>query len=412
MIHFVIHKFVCCILATLLVVPWFVVTGCSPHQSNGETLSESREPLPVFLVAPQYDTTTSIQAIEAAFGAVERNLQGTVVGVDLALERASATDEVLKLALTLPNLKKFRLAGGTISTEGFAALAIQSDLEELFLQDLMIRDEEFLSVVSVLPKLQRITLRRLPNISDAGIMPLFHYPALRQLALIEMPITGACLRSLGDSGTLAALDVRYCAQLSPDDYKNLSQLPQLVDLKIGGFAVDDQCLEIIALLPNLRGLTIDDSLVSASGFEKFITVSLSSASLETLVLNRNTSFSDETLLVLGNLPRLKRLILGDAMVTGTFLEHLAGDEQKRPKFNDIALRQTFLTEESIASLKKYPELQNLQISGVALSREGVETLLSLPRLERLDLKDCSLDEDAHRLLQELELSKSLKSLRY
>ena len=276
----------------------------------------------------------------------------------------------------------------------------------------MIRDAEFLSVVSVLPQLKRITLRRLPNISDAGIMPLLHYPALRQLALIEMPITGACLRSLGDSGTLAALDVRHCAQLSPDDYKNLSQLPQLVDLKIGGFAVDDQCLEIIALLPNLRGLTIDDSLVSASGFEKFITVSLSSNSLETLVLNRNMSFSVETLLVLGNLPRLKRLILGDAMVTGTFLEHLAGDEQKRPKFNDIALRQTFLTEESIASLKKYPELQSLQISGVALSREGVETLLSLPRLERLDLKDCFLDEDAHRLLQELELSKSLKSLRY
>jgi len=100
MTHFVIRKFVCCILTTLLVVSWFVGTGCRPHPSNGETLSESKEPLPVFLVAPPYDTTTSIQAIEAAFGAVERDPQGIVVGVDLALERASATDEVLKIALT------------------------------------------------------------------------------------------------------------------------------------------------------------------------------------------------------------------------------------------------------------------------------------------------------------------------
>ena len=296
--------------------------------------------------------------------------------------------------------------------EGFSALATQSDLEEIYLQDLAVRDEEFLSVISALPRLKRITLRRLSNLSDTGIVPLLRFPVLRQLSLIDMSITGDSLQALGDSKTLVALDVRNCAQLLPEDYQNLSRLPQLIDLKIGVFAVNDQCLEIVALMPALKGLTIDGSLVSAEGFAKFVANSLSADSLETLVLNRNMSFTDDTFLALGNLPRLKRLILGDAMITGTFLEHLAEDEQKRPKFHDLALRRTFLTEASIAALQKYPELQSLQLSGIALSKEGVQTLLSLPRLERLDLKDCSFDEEAHRLLQEWELATSLKSLQY
>ena len=409
MIHFI-HKFGYRFLVALLVILCVAAVGCRPPQNVSETPSESErfvrheEPEK----ESEHDILNVLQAIEDVLGSVERDAQGTIIGVDLAVERASATDEVLKLALTLPNLQKFRLAGGTVSAEAFAVLKTQSGIEELFLQDMMIREEEILSVVSTLPKLKRLTLRRLSNISDAGIILLFRFPALRQLALIEMSLTGAGLQSLEDSMSLTALDVRNCAQLNPEDYRNLVRLPQLADLKIGGFAVNDQCLEIVALLPALKGLTLDDSLVSAKGFEKFVTDSLSADSLETLVLNRNMSLSDEALFAIGNFSRLKRLILGNAMVTGVFLERLAENEQKRPQFNDLALRKTFLTEEAIASLKKYPELQSLQITGGVLSKNGVETLLSLPRLGRLDLTDCSLDEDARQYLQGLELPKSLK----
>ena len=354
----------------------------------------------------------AIQAIEDALGAVERDAEGTIVGVDLAHGRASATDDVLKLAATLPNLKRFRLAGGTISAEAFAALKTQSELEELFLQDLRIRDEEFLPVISALPRLQRLTLRRLSNMTDAGVIPLFRIPTLRQLGLIEMPITGASLRTLEDTMTLAALDVRNCSQLTPGDYKYLLRLPRLVDLRIGGFAVNDQSLEVIADLPNLRGLTIDDSLISANGFGNFVASSRSASTLETLVLNRNMAITDNALLAIGDLPRLRRLILGDAMVTGSFLVQLAEDETKRrPRFNDISLRQTFLNERAIASLTQYPELQRLHITGVAISLEGLETILSLPQLEHLDLGDCSLDEGALRRLRESELPETLRSVR-
>ena len=360
----------------------------------------------------QPDSQSVLRSIEEAFGAVECDAQGTIIGVDLALERASATDEVLKLALTLPGLKKFRLAGSTISVEAFVLLQTQSNLEELFLHNLTIRDEDFLPVVSALPKLTRLTLRRLSNVSDMGIVPLFRFPALRQLSLIDMPLTGSGLQAIGESTTLVVFDVRDCAQLVPDDYKILLQRPQLVDLRIGGFAVNDQCLEIVAGLPVLRALTLEDSLVSVQGFEKFIADSLSAGTLETLVLNRNMSFTDNALLAIGNLPRLRRLILTDAMVTGVFLERLADDEQKRPQFNDLSLRKTLLTEEAIGSLVKYPELRSLQISGITLSVSVVETLLSLSQLERLDLTDCFSDDDVLRYVRELELPESLKSFRF
>lgn len=380
-------------LVVCLVVSCFIA-GCRPVKNIAETPADP-------FVKP--DIAFILLKLEEAFGAVERDSQGTIIGVNLAQERASATDETLKLTLSLPNLKKLRLAGGTISAAAFVDLKTQTDLEELFLLDMTILDEDLLSVISLLPKLRRLTLRRLPNISDTGMSPLFRSQTLRQLALIDMPLSGVALQTIDKSATLVALDIRNCAQVVPDDFKHLVRLPQLVDLKIGGFAVNDRCLEIIALLPALKGLTLDDSMVSAQGFENLMATSLFAGSLETLVLNRNMTLSDDALLAVGNLPRLKRLILGDAMVTGKFLERLAEKEEQRPQFNDIALRKTLLTEEAIASFKQYSELKSLQITGIALSKKGIAILLSLSQLDRLDLSDCFFDEDARKYLQETEL---------
>ena len=383
--------------------------GCRPPQNIAEIPLEISASLPM---EPEPGIQSIIQTLESVSGVVARDSHGTIISVDLALERASATDETLRLALALPNLKKIRLAGNMISAEAFVILQTQSGIEELFLQDMSIGDEALFTVVSALPNLKRLTLRRLSNISDAGIIPLFRFPALQQLAFIEMPITGVAVQAIGESTRLVAFDVRNCAQLLPDDYKHLLRLPNLIDLKIGGFAVNDQCLEIVALLPDIQALTIDDSLISSGGFVKFVADSLSANTLETLVLNRNMALSDDALVAIANFPQLRRLILGEAMTTGAFLERLATDEQKRPKFNDIALRKTFLTEEAVLSLQVYQELQSLQISGSTLSRKGIETLLSFTQLERLDLGGCLFDDDARQFLQELGPLESLQSFRY
>jgi hypothetical protein len=373
-----------------------VVIGCTPkpQQTTGSAAS--------VVSAGSSDTTEIVSAIETAFGAVERDNAGNIIAVDLAKERASATDDVLRLALKLPNLKRFRLAGSGITAETFAAIETQKHLEDLFLNDLPLDSEHIAPALVSLPKLQRLTLRRLTKVS---VLPKF--PALRNLALIEMNITEPMLRFIIEQQSLVALDIRNCSGLTADNYRSLKSLKRLTDLKIGGSSVSDEVLEAITPIPNLTGLSIDESFITPEGLAKFVADSPSAATLETLVFNRNTSLLDDALLPLKNLPLLKRLTVCDMMVTGNFLSLLAGDESTRPKLKQLSLRKTLLLPEGAESLKKYPELRVLNLSCIGLNVEIAEIVASLDFLEELDIRDCPFDNDVELLLRKMKTLKKL-----
>ena len=338
--------------------------------------------------------------VESAFGIVERSAEGIIIGVDLARDRSSATDDVLKAALSIPNLKRFRFAGGNVTAESLSGLKTQRNLEELYLQDVPISDSDWKPLLDGHSKLSRLTLRRLPNLSDAelGALPR-RLPALRNLALIEMELTRTSLTDIAKSEVLAALDVRHCGRLTAQDYDCLRSMPKLIDLKIGGFGITDEVLSVIAPLRLLRGLTIDDALITPEGFAKFATEFASADTLETLVFSRNMPLFDDALIPIKKFPKLKRLTVNGMMVTGTFLERLAEDEATRPKLQRLSLRKTFLSAEGIAALKKYPELRILDLSGITLTPELLKIVLALEHLEELDVTDCGLDEeDTHRVI--------------
>jgi hypothetical protein len=199
--------------------------GCAPQpHSSGITVTDV------------ISETEIVSAIESSFGSAERDSSGKIVGVDLAKDRTSASDEVLRQVLKLPDLKRLRLAGGNTLPETFAGISKQKSLEELYLQDLPINGEELETVSSALPKLQRLTLRRLTNVSDIARLP-----ALRNLALIEMNVTPKTFRSIIEQKTITALDIRNCSGLTPDDYRNLKSLDRLADLKIGEFCRRSGC---------------------------------------------------------------------------------------------------------------------------------------------------------------------------
>ncbi len=360
-------------------------------------------PSPKISVQATVETKAAETLIESAFGAVERDEHGTIIGIDLARERVSATDEVLKAALSIPNLKRFRFAGGSVAGESLAGLKKQNELEELFLQDVPIRDDEWKTIIHGIPKLSRLTIRRLPNLSDAelGLLPE-RIPALRNLSLIELELSGESLSKISRSEILMALDVRHCGRLTPDDFRCLAEMKKLVDLKIGGFAVTDDVLTAIAPLQALRGLAIDDALVTSEGFERFASNFESADKLETLVLGRDMSLLDDSLCSLKKFPRLKRLAVDGLMLTGSFLERLAEEESTRPKLERLSLRKTFLTEEGARSLKKYRELRVLDLSGIAVTPEIVDVIVALEHLEELDVRNCGLDDDSLRRLQKIK----------
>ncbi|MCL2623910.1 MAG: hypothetical protein FWD31_09625 [Planctomycetaceae bacterium] len=341
-----------------------------------------------------------LEIITGAFGGIERDNGGTIVGVDLAQARASVSDEVLNAALTIRGLKKLRVAGSGISRETLVKIADQTKLEELFLQDTVINNDDLAVILAALPQWKRLTLRRCANVTDDvaesflarnGRRESLH--GLRNLALIEMSIGRTTLETLAGLSNITALDLRDCSRLVPEDYALLADMPQLVDLKIGGFGINDAVLKYVAPLPNLTGLTVEDAMISPDGFARMLETAAWKSKLTQLVLSRNSMLFDDGLLPIHHLPKLKRLTVNGMMVTGRFLAPPANDESRLPPLEALALRKSLLTGEGAMTLRKYRELKSLDLSGVAMTEELVEIIATLDTLETLNLSECRLTDE-------------------
>ena len=356
-----------------------------------------------------------LETIEDAFGGIERSDDGTIVGVDLAQARSSVNDEVLNAALTIHGLKKLRVAGSAISRETLVKIAGQTKLEELFLQDTVVNDDDLVVILTALPNLKRLALRRCPNVTDQ-IAESFrtrndrqeYLHSLRNLALIEMSIGRETLETLADSPGITALDLRDCSRLTPEDYALFAGMPQLIDLKIGGFGINDKVLEHISQLPNLTGLTVEDAMISPDAFARILETAAWKNKLTQLVLGRNTLLFDAGLSPIQNLPKLKRLTINGMMVTGTFLERLAENESTRPQLEMLSLRKTLLTVDGAKALQHYRELKSLDLSGVAMTEVLVEIIATLDTLETLNLSECRLTDEMVKPIRAMPKVKSLE----
>jgi hypothetical protein len=380
----------------------FVLSGCTPNieQANAPTPPQTA-------VVSQAITQEVIEAVENAFGSIDRNAEGTIVGIDLAQARSSVSDEVLNAALSIRGLKKLRVAGSAISRETLTKIAGQTQLEELFLQDTVVQDDDVAAILTALPELKRLTLRRCANVTDHAAEAFLAKNNLRNVALIEMNVGREILETLAHSRTISALDVRDCSRLTPEDFALVAGMTQLVDLKIGGFGINDKVLEYVAQLPNLTGLTIEDAMISPDAFAKMMETAAWQSKLVLLVLSRNMTLFDAGLLSIQNLPKLKRLTVNGMMVTGAFLEKLAENENTRPKLDTLSLRKTFLTAQGVMALKKYRELKSLDISGVAMTDELVEMIVMLDTLETLNLSECRLTDEMVKPIRSMSEVKTL-----
>ncbi|MCL2744846.1 MAG: hypothetical protein FWE67_13440 [Planctomycetaceae bacterium] len=258
------------------------------------------------------------------------------------------------------------LIGGTVSmvlAEEKTSVVQSPELTGLLLKDMDFSDAEFTAALKLAgalkssPQLKQLTLRRLPKIT---FIPKID--TLRNLSLIELNITGKMFDSILEMKDLTALDLRFCCGITPEQYKRLNLLPKLKDLKIGGYTVNDEVLKTITPLPNLTGLTLDDTAVTAKGLADYIERSPSAKTLQMFVLNKGT-LTDDDLLPLNRLPKLTRLVVSDSMVSGSFLGKWAADETTRPKLNRLSLKNTLLNEENAEHLKKYKELSETILTG-------------------------------------------------
>ncbi len=350
----------------------------------------------------------SLDALSRQGAAVSRDAQGRICGVDLMGCRTLVDEKLAQRVLELPDLHTLRLSLNTVSPATVARLMANKGWIELSLQDVPLTDAQFVQLIDDQSKLQRLSLRRISGISDAGLAALSKLPRLEVLSLVEMPITGKGLASLRDIPRLRSLDLRKCESLRTADYRCLATMNRLRELKVAGSATGDPIIESLAALPALDSLLIEDSPVSTEAIRKLAESALAGR-LRSLGFTRCYGVTDDALQIASAIPHLESFAIRKCPVSGEFLLSWAkscGDMPSR--LSKLVLTDAFLSEGGLESLPKLaPSLRELDLSRDALSPQAMLTIAKLADLESLRLSECSLDDQAIRPLAGLKKLKLL-----
>jgi Leucine-rich repeat (LRR) protein len=366
------------LVATAFLLCWAICIACTSRPALGD------------------ETGPTIAAIRAAGGTVTLAADGHITGVDLAASRTPADEKLARAVLRLPRLEVLRLSLNAISDETLAQLAAQKRLIELVLRDIPLTDAQIGRLLGNLPRLQRLALRRVSGVSDAGLDALASLGQLEVLALVEMDISGKALAKLGRLDRLRSLDVRKCEGLKADDYRLLPALKSLRELKICGPSTTDQAMEAVAAMPALESLVLEDSPVTADGLQRLAAVGGLAARLRSLTFTRCYGVTDDTLRIVAAMPRLQSLSIRKCPVTGDFLTRWADvPAEKLPQLRALVVNGAFLSDKAFAVLPRFaPSLKRLDLSRVTLSPEALKVIGELAGLETLLLAECSLSDEA------------------
>jgi hypothetical protein len=204
------------------------------------------------------------------------------------------------------------------------------------------------------------------GITDEGMPPLGAMPRLRVLSLWCPRITGACLKPLRGSRSLAELEF-YGSPLSSAGFANIGAITNLKDLYFNQVDVSDSNVSDLRNLTGLTRLTLsnnqskitDAGLVHLSGMTR----------LEWLDLT-GSKITGRGLASLNKMKQLKRLCLGWTQVDDLGLEVVAGFS----KLEYLELHQTRVTDAGLARLKGLKNLNTLSLVGTAVTPQAVDDL--------------------------------------
>ncbi|MCU0709446.1 MAG: hypothetical protein MUF23_14245 [Pirellula sp.] len=200
-----------------------------------------------------------------------------------------AGDMALEVIGSLPKLTALKHRSTAVTDVGLEQLAKSKTLNALLLQDFVITSEsgkhlakldklnsleifrcQGFGTEGVLAlqgmKLNRLTLRDLPNIGDPALQVLAHLPALKRLYIHEI------------------------ASVSDEGFKNLASAQALEVLDLWSLPkMTDATVDIIAALPNLKELSIRETGVSEASVAKILAM----PKLQSLTFKNNGPLSDE-----------------------------------------------------------------------------------------------------------------------
>lgn len=234
---------------------------------------------------------------------------------------SDALDELLPAIVDAPALNCLELRG-LHRPAGRQAIDLESlsatrRLKELRISQLML-DERAVAALQRLPSLETLHLETVEFPDDLGDW----LAALRQLRVFS---------------------ASYCT-LSAASLAGAADLPSDCKVDLAFFGADEVLLQRIATVSQLRrlqltgGLATDAGLAALAGHQR----------LESLTLVRMHGISDAALPVLAKLPQLMHLRLDDVPVSDAGLMHFAS----APELVSLSLRGTRVTKEAADRLKR------------------------------------------------------------
>lgn len=231
-------------------------------------------------------------------------------------------------------------------------------------------------------------------------------------------------RDIADVAKLANLQgLRWpTARLDDADVMQFSSLHKLTSLALQGNPISDAALSLVAKLPKLEDLWVNDTLVSHSGVKslsaQFPKLEVyyeweqsARADLKTFVdearrgRHSKVDFSapyvwnyylgDSDLRQLSGLDDLGRLSLTQTHLTDAGLKSLSG----LVALQSLDLSSTLVTDAGLASLSRFPELSALNLASTAICGDGLRYLEPLKNLKALDLSDTDITDESLDLLR-------------
>lgn len=186
-------------------------------------------------------------------------------------------------------------------------------------------------------------------------------------ALKELHLPGPIWNRNADGGRNRSAELKYLSGLTTLEVLTFSY--HFLDR----IRFNDVGLAAIADLKNLRELAIRQTAVNGASIAPFVNLHALDVTL--------TRFDDDGLAKLASMAQMKRLWLGDTLITDAGLRALAA----MTELEDLDLHGTAITDAALAHVAGLRRLKRINLMGTDISDAGLRHLSALPALEDLNL---------------------------
>ena len=329
------------------------------------------------------------------------HLSGLTAMERLSLQSTKITGAGLVHFKRMRSLKFLDVHNTRVGNAGLAHLKGLPALETLQLPQHTAISDAGLAHLADAPQLKSLFLVSHGKLTDAGLAHLAKIKTLESLHIGSSSITDAGLAHLATLTGLRRLSV-YGGAVTDDGLANLTPLKSLQRLELHRNHIGGAGFVHLKALPLLRHLKLYDLNLTDVGFNRLGEL----AELETLALYfiaTTDGLSDDDIVHLANLKRLKHLEINSQIVTDAGFAHLAALKE----LECVSAWGPKLTDESLSYLSNKDNLERLHITGY-FTDEGLRHLEGLPSLSHLEINGSFSDEALARLKRETHSLQSVE----